>query len=77
MEQSIEEIWHGQHFTHLRDLHLERRGNEITICSTCPDWKYRSWNYNYWKVLKDAEEVRTLRGEGEDPSVSLDAGDGR
>ena len=58
MERSIKEIWHGPEFTRFREKHLARRGNEILICSTCPDWQYRSWQYNYWKVLKDAETDR-------------------
>lgn len=57
-ERSIAEIWHGEEFTRLRDLHLARKGDRIPICSTCPDWQYRSWQYNYWKVLKDAESNR-------------------
>lgn len=55
MERSIKEIWHGPEFSHFREKHLSRRGDEIPICKTCPDWQYRSWQYNYWKVLHDAE----------------------
>jgi radical SAM protein with 4Fe4S-binding SPASM domain len=62
-ERSIAEIWRGPEFEALRKKHLDRRGHEIPICSTCPDWKYRSWNYNYWKILKDAE----ARRQGGDP----------
>lgn len=58
MERSIAEIWLGPEFEEYRTKHLERRGHEIDICSTCPDWKYRSWQYNYWKVLKDADEKK-------------------
>lgn len=54
-ERSIADIWRGPEFEALRKKHLERRGHEIPICSTCPDWKYRSWNYNYWKILNDAD----------------------
>lgn len=54
-EQSIKEIWLGEHFASLRAKHVGHRGHEIGICSQCPDWQYRSWNYNYWKILKDAE----------------------
>lgn len=57
-ERSIAEIWHGPEFTRFRELHLARRGHEIPICATCPDWQYRSWQYNYWKVLRDAETAR-------------------
>jgi radical SAM protein with 4Fe4S-binding SPASM domain len=58
MERSIQEIWHGPEFTRFRELHLARKGHDIPICAACPDWQYRSWNYNYWKVLKDAETGR-------------------
>ena len=54
-ERSIKDIWNGPEFNRLRELHLGRRGEQISICRRCPDWKYRSWRYNYWKVLKDAE----------------------
>jgi MoaA/NifB/PqqE/SkfB family radical SAM enzyme len=57
--QTIKEIWHGEGFRHYRDMHLARRGGEIPMCATCPDWQYRSWQHNYWKVIKNAEEQRT------------------
>ena len=60
-ERSIADIWRGPEFAALRKKHLERRGHEIPICSTCPDWKYRSWNYNYWKILNDAD-TRLMEG---------------
>jgi MoaA/NifB/PqqE/SkfB family radical SAM enzyme len=56
--QSIRDIWHGEGFQHYRDKHLARRGNDISMCRTCPDWKYRSWQHNYWKVVEDAEAKR-------------------
>ncbi|OGV71002.1 MAG: radical SAM protein [Lentisphaerae bacterium RIFOXYA12_FULL_48_11] len=59
---SIRKIWRGGHFESLRKKHLERRGEEIKICSTCPDWQYRSWEYNYWKILKDAEVSKKAKG---------------
>jgi len=58
MERSIKEIWQGPEFAYLRKKHLAGQGDEIAICSTCPDWRYRSWRYNYWKVLQDAEKRR-------------------
>jgi len=68
--QSIRDIWHGPGFEFYRGKHLEGRGNEISLCSGCPDWKYRSWNHNYWKVVANAEEARrrkvALLGEHED-----------
>ena len=43
MEKTIKEIWHGPEFNHFREKHLSGHGDEIPICSTCPDWQYRSW----------------------------------
>ena len=54
VRDSIKDIWHGEGFNYYRTKHLNNKGSEITICSTCPDWKYRSWNHNYWKVVKGA-----------------------
>ena len=58
-DRSIREIWQGPAFQRFRELHLSGRGDEIEICATCPDWQYRSWQYNYWKVLEDADRKRT------------------
>lgn len=57
-ETSIKSIWHGEGFRHYREMHLANRGHEIEMCHTCPDWKYRSWQHNYWKVVKTAEKHR-------------------
>jgi radical SAM protein with 4Fe4S-binding SPASM domain len=57
-EQSIQDIWHGEGFRHYREKHLAKRGNDISMCRTCPDWKYRSWQHNYWKVVREAEGQR-------------------
>lgn len=59
MTRSIREIWHGPEFNYFREKHLTGHGNDIGICAQCPDWQYRSWQYNYWKVLKDAEAKRS------------------
>lgn len=61
-EKSIKEIWHSKSFEYYRKMHLEHRGDEIEICKNCPDWKYRSWKHNYWKIVKNAETKRKERG---------------
>jgi radical SAM protein with 4Fe4S-binding SPASM domain len=61
MEKSIKEIWHGPEFTYFREKHLSGHGEDIPICRTCPDWQYRSWQYNYWKILEDAEKCKENR----------------
>lgn len=60
-ETSIKEIWHGNGFEYYRKMHLAKKGNKIALCKDCPDWKYRSWRYNYWKIIEDAEIKRTKR----------------
>jgi radical SAM protein with 4Fe4S-binding SPASM domain len=59
--KSISEIWHGEGFTYYRDMHLARRGREIELCRECPDWQYRSWQHNYWKIVREAEERKEER----------------
>ncbi len=58
-KENIKDIWLGEKFNYYRNMHLNRRGNEIDLCSSCPDWKYRSWNYNYWKILQDIDCVNS------------------
>ena len=67
-KQSIKDIWHGEGFRFYREKHLAKKGGEIAMCASCPDWKYRSWTHNYWKVVENAEEQRlkTLRTLGPD-----------
>ncbi len=60
-EHSIADIWHGEGFEYYRRLHLERRGHEIPLCRDCPDWQYRSWKHNYWKIINTAEKRRQER----------------
>ena len=55
---SIRDIWHGDGFRFYRDKHLAGRGKDIAMCAGCPDWKYRSWQHNYWKVVKNAGAAR-------------------
>ncbi len=58
--QSIAEIWHGEGFGLYREKHLAGRGRDLSLCATCPDWQYRSWQHNYWKVVNNAEAQRAI-----------------
>ncbi|HEX8949594.1 MAG TPA: radical SAM protein [Dissulfurispiraceae bacterium] len=60
-EKGIKEIWHGEGFEFYRRMHLSKKGNEIELCKNCPDWKYRSWKHNYWKIVENAEASRRQR----------------
>ena len=62
-EKSIRAIWRGKDFQYYRRMHLARRGNEIQLCKNCTDWKYRSWQHNYWKLVKNAEKRRKARSK--------------
>src|SRR5215831_4292430 len=70
---SIRDIWHGEGFRFYRDKHLAGRGKDIALCAGCPDWKYRSWQHNYWKVVKNAEAARerTLHSLGEHDDLGV------
>lgn len=57
-EKSIKEIWHGEGFEYYRQKHFSKKGDDIEMCKNCPDWKYRSWKHNYWKIVNIAEEKR-------------------
>jgi radical SAM protein with 4Fe4S-binding SPASM domain len=78
--QSIRDIWHGEGFRFYRDKHLAGRGKEISLCAGCPDWKYRSWQHNYWKVVKGAEAARAHKlarlGEHDDLGLAESGGNG-
>lgn len=63
-DKSIREIWHGKGFNYFRDKHLNQRGHDIPLCRDCPDWKYRSWKHNYWKVVGTAEQRRQAKLTG-------------
>lgn len=56
LENTIEEIWTGEKFDLWRKYHLSREFDKIQMCKECTDYPYRSWNYNYWHVLKEAEK---------------------
>lgn len=58
---SIRDIWHGPGFKFYRDKHLAGQGGDIPLCRGCPDWKYRSWKHNYWKVVANAEQARARK----------------
>ncbi len=62
-KKTIKEIWHGEGFEYYRRKHLAGKGTEIELCRNCPDWKYRSWKHNYWKVLDNAEKNRKQKVE--------------
>lgn len=55
MEQTIREIWQGTMFSWWRRKHQAGEGGDIPLCAECPDWKYRSWEHNYRKALKNAQ----------------------
>jgi MoaA/NifB/PqqE/SkfB family radical SAM enzyme len=57
-EQSIKSIWNGAKLRFARKLLLAGEYEKIDLCKKCPDWRYRSWNYNYWQIMKDAERKR-------------------
>lgn len=41
-KDTILDIWNGEKYRNFRRLHLERRWNEINICSRCDSWMVKS-----------------------------------
>jgi radical SAM protein with 4Fe4S-binding SPASM domain len=60
-DKSIKDIWHSADFEFYRQKHLAGKGDDIELCRNCPDWKYRSWKHNYWKIVNNAEKSRKQR----------------
>lgn len=57
-ETKIEELWKNSIYQSWRDKILTGNYEEIPLCKKCDDWKYKSWNHNFFKVLKDADEKK-------------------
>lgn len=72
-ETSIQAIWHSKAFNFYRQKHLNRCGDDIEICKNCPDWKYRSWQHNYWKLVNNAEVQRQMTLNVLDDSGMIDS----
>jgi radical SAM protein with 4Fe4S-binding SPASM domain len=53
---SISEIWRNLGYEAWRQRILAGAYEELPLCSKCSDWKFKSWNYNFFKVLDDAAE---------------------
>jgi hypothetical protein len=51
--QSLCELWRSAAYEEARKLHLAGRGHEFPACAGCQDRPYRSWKYNFWKMLED------------------------
>jgi len=58
MGESIKDVW--DRMSETRDK-MEKEGwDKVEMCRDCTDRKYRSWNYNWWKVVEDAKKERRL-----------------
>jgi len=53
-EHSIEDNWRGAEYERLRQLHLERKFEEIPYCGKCTDWRVIEWEYDYFRAIKKA-----------------------
>ena len=56
MEKSIKEVWNSDQLQKWRKDLTENNWDRIPMCRDCKDRIYRSWNYDYKKVLKDAKQ---------------------
>lgn len=56
---SIAEIWRNLAFEVWRQKILVGAYEDLPLCSKCLDWKFKSWNYNFFKVLEESAEPGT------------------
>lgn len=52
-EKSVSQLWNSKKFERYRQYHLTGRYGMIDICARCKDWPYKSWNYNYHKIVHE------------------------
>ncbi len=53
-EKTLGEVWTGESMRELRKNMLENI-DAIPACKNCDDRRFKSWDYNYLKVLEEAE----------------------
>lgn len=63
MEKSIKEVWNSDRLQKCKRDLIMNNWNEIPLCRDCKDRVYRSWDHDYKKVLKDANE-KIIAGSG-------------
>lgn len=56
--RSLESIWRCVELDNIRGLLLQKKFDQIPMCSKCTDWGCRSWKQNFWKLCEDASEIR-------------------
>ena len=52
---SIKDIWHSNNYKKMRDKHISGKISDVEMCKKCPDKKFRSWNFNYYKMAEYAD----------------------
>jgi radical SAM protein with 4Fe4S-binding SPASM domain len=56
-ENSIHELWTGKLCNEWRQAHLDGSYHKIEKCRTCTDWRFHSWELNYFKALEEIEKA--------------------
>jgi len=54
-DQSIKEIWAGAMLNHYRKNILCGDYDKNVMCKNCTEWRYRSWNYNFFHALDNVD----------------------
>ena len=56
---TIREVWQGEVYRQLRDVHLTNRFHEFKFCGQCPDWRQTRWpdeGRSYADMVKEITE---------------------
>ena len=51
-KESLSAVWRNQAYGKLRQAHLNKEFSVNKKCLLCADWKYRTWDYNYFSALE-------------------------
>jgi len=46
----IHDIWTGEKYRRLREIHLKGTYDELPFCKNCTDWAASAWDYGYEKL---------------------------
>ncbi|MFH1092580.1 MAG: SPASM domain-containing protein, partial [Candidatus Omnitrophota bacterium] len=51
-KESLKDIWQGQAYQQLRQMHLNQEFIRNRKCALCADWQARTWDYDYFSALE-------------------------
>ncbi|MBI5639478.1 MAG: radical SAM protein [Nitrospirae bacterium] len=50
--QTISEIWTGEEYNRLRNLHISGQFEKVPYCMKCTEWQGMKWDYDYFTAIE-------------------------